>query len=532
MNGVGTVTAERRWAPRWTGLKHDVADLRSHVRFLPAVTVAIVVAVIATAVRTDVFHHELPLLVSFHDGFSGRVFWSAHRWSSVSTSALLSRDGFMAVSVVASIAIALGLYEAIAGWWRAAIVALTGAASGPVLATGAAQLWSLTGNAFALRTVQTVDYGASTVAAAGGGALAFLGGRHVRVMLVAWLLIGSALHHHLADAEHLVSFAVGFGAAAATGRPTETATSSPRRRAFGVAGLVAAGLAGVIISNQVIGRTPVAAAASGPTPAVVAPTASAGPSSTAARSLSPPRIEKRSYPTPSVGSHQDVDVLLPAGYDDNTAQRYPVVEFLHGHPGNAIDSMNVIDLPGAALTAGVTPFIGLAPEGTGPVVADGYFADTSKQRLGAAVSDDLHAWAQTALRASDRWTVVGVSAGGYGAAYLATTRPHLYTAACAFSGNFTPEGAAFDKEPNDVLERDTPMHHVGPNLPPIMLVAGRDDQESVSNARRYDQAMTAAGQVHSLVLDAGGHDWALWRRQLPDCLRFLLAPFPRRSGGI
>jgi hypothetical protein len=107
----------------------------------PIVTAGLMAAVVAVAFHYGVFGHELPLDVAVRYGFSGRGLQNGG-WRALGTSQLLTRDGFMATSIAVSLLVMLGAYEAVAGHLRAAVVALVGALSGPLLTTAAAGVGS------------------------------------------------------------------------------------------------------------------------------------------------------------------------------------------------------------------------------------------------------------------------------------------------------------------------------------------------------------------------------------------------------
>ncbi len=493
-------------------------EVRARAVHLPIITATAIVAVLVTAVRYGVFANELSLDVAFRYGFSGRALSMGH-WSTLVTSQFLTRDGFMAVSISLSLALMLGGYEAIAGSRRAFVILGATALVGPLLVAAGLGLGSSLGNAFSARTLSTLDYGASAITAGAGGALvAVLGMRRLRWFAIFWVGAGLVLHHQLADWEHLGSFVAGYGLGHALG--AAPAIGSLRRRGRGwaprmlyprrlvipavavaiVAGSVTAGHA-VPLDNRTglhaVGRS--------------------SPSQHASRVLS------ITYPSPSLGGSHQALVVLPAGYEASKA-RYPVVEILHGRPGAPSDIITGLDPVAAGSLPGIPPFIGIVPDGHGPVVFDGEFADTSKQKLGAALSDDLRRYVDTHYRTNRRWSVTGLSSGGFGAAYLGARTPGQYESVCALSGNFTPQGPAFNGESRAVLEAATPIHHARLGGPRTLLIAGRADVNSVRDAAAYSQALSAAGQSSSNVVVAGGHGWAVWGREFPQCLRFMLTP--------
>src|SRR5262249_12952430 len=139
-------------------------------RSRPVVTALSIGAVGATAIRYHVFTQGLPLIAAFRYGFSGRALLSGD-WGRLLSSQLLTRDTFMAVSMMLALAVMLGLDETIAGSARAALVAVAAALAAPAVVAAALGLGSALGSGFAGRTLSTIDYGASAVTAGAGGAL-------------------------------------------------------------------------------------------------------------------------------------------------------------------------------------------------------------------------------------------------------------------------------------------------------------------------------------------------------------------------
>jgi hypothetical protein len=386
-------------------------------------------AVLATGVRFGVVHHNLPLSVAFESGFSGRALL-AGRFHTVLSSQLLTRDGFMLMSILGSLALMLGGYELLAGSRPAAVVAVVGAIAGPVVVALVLSAGSALNIGVAARTLSTVDYGASAVTAAAGGALVgILNRRWLRIAAVVFVIGGLVLHHQMADWEHLVAFPLGYAIANSPRwllrRDRQATRSAVRRTPSPIWQLAGVGMAAVGIVAGTVGAS---MAVGGPVTArrgtagwsSALGVVGAGPTTvqshrrgTAERPLSPPRIVEARYPTPSLGGTRKVLVVVPSGYDSGTG-RYPVIESLHGRPGAPEDILTGLDLLG--VMAKMAPFIAVIPDGHGPVVSGGDFADTSRQRLGSAVSDDLRRWVDTTYRTTGNWGVTGLSAGGYGAA--------------------------------------------------------------------------------------------------------------------
>ena len=526
-------SVQTAFSVRFVEIRKDAAArltlVRARCRNPPLATVAAIVAVLVTALRFHVFSHELPLDVALRYGFSVRALTQGH-WGTVVTSKFLSRDPFMAISIAASLALMLGVYEMIAGNARALIVMAVTAAAGPLIVGGGIGIGSALGSQFAGQTMSTLDYGASAITAGGGGALvAVAGGRKLRWFAILWVVGGLLLHHQLADWEHLASFSVGYGLAALLGAPG--ASLSSRLRAQRQHATVAAVVTAVLVLLSVgvgvaVGRTVIRPRAALTSRLAIHPARLGHQSSNppVAMTGSPAQVIPVDYPAPSLGQTHHALLLLPVGYSSGS-RRYPVIEMLHGSPGSPVDIVTGLD----PLAIPVSPFIGVIPDGHGPVVSEGAFADTSRQHLGTAVSDDLRAWIDNHYRTDGHWSVAGLSEGGYGAAYLGSRTPGQYDSVCSMSGNFTPEGNAFRQETPATRDAATPLLHSRPDGPRTMMIAGAADRPSVRELLRYARALHAVGQKYQSVVVPGGHDWGLWHREFPRCLKFMLGATQRRT---
>ncbi len=507
-----------------------LADVRARSNHVPVVTVTVIAAVLGTASTYGVFGHELQLDVAFRYAFSGRVLTMGH-WSTLLTSQLLTRDVFMAISIALSLALMLGVYEAVAGSLRTLVVTAVSAVAGPLLVAGGLGIGSVLGNDFAGRTLSTLDYGASAITAGAGGALvSVLGMRRLRWFACFWVGFGLLAHHQLADWEHLGSFATGYGVSHLLGAPplvgrVQRAFTSVTARPFEprwivIPLLVLATIGGGFLGNTIVPKRTRTLATRGYVPVRVRHLTAVRMRS-ALVGASPAVIRAVTFPSPALGGSHSALMVLPPGYDNSKA-RYPVVEMLHGRPGSPNDIITGLDPVGLEELPGLPPFIAVVPDGHGPVVFNGEFADTSRQRLGTALSADLRRWVDRHYRTSGRWSVTGLSSGGYGAAYLGSLLPSRYDSVCALSGNFTPEGTAFRSENQASLDAATPLLHVRPDGPRTLLIAGSHDGASVREAEVYARALAGAGQSHELAIVPGGHSWEMWQREFPPCLRFML----------
>jgi enterochelin esterase-like enzyme len=241
--------------------------------------------------------------------------------------------------------------------------------------------------------------------------------------------------------------------------------------------------------------------------------------SSAASGSSSAQVIEATYPSAALHSSRRVLVVLPPGYGQSS-QRYPVVEMLHGVPGGleeVIGGLNVAQLSNQSKT----PFIAVAPDGTGPAVGESDFANTSRQPMGTVTGPELRQWVDSHYPTNGTWEVTGLSSGGYGAAYLPTLSPGVYQQACPMSGFFTAEPPAFEGQSAAVKQAGSPILHVSARGPRTLLVAGSSDPGSLDQARRYIAAMNGVGEPNiGLITNPGGHELPVWTTGIKQCLGF------------
>jgi membrane associated rhomboid family serine protease len=481
----------------------------------PIVTVLIIAAIVATAWRTGVFHHDLGLTSEYQYAYSGRQIQAGH-WSTLFTSQLLTRNTFMALSICLSVAVFVGIYEALAGSVRAIVVVVVTGIVGPLGVEAALGAGNVLGSTWAAKTLATLDFGASAITAGAGGAVvALLRWRWLRIVALLIVLSGLPLHHQLADWEHLISFTFGFGLALILG-PRPDVVPDPE------AGGVQSGPAGNATASARATRghrlTPLAWLLLVPAAAIGALGAGAFVSASGSGSGSAQVIEA-TYPSAALHSNRRVLVALPPGYGQS-GQRYPVVEMLHGVPGGleeVIGGLNVAQLSSQSKT----PFIAVAPDGTGPAVGESDFANTSRQPMGTVTGPELRQWVDAHYPTNGTWVVAGLSSGGYGAAYLPTLSPGAYQAACPMSGFFTAEPPAFEGQSATVKQAGSPILHVSARGPRTLVVAGSSDRESLDQARGYIAAMNGVGEPNNgLTVNPGAHELPVWVTGIKQCLAY------------
>jgi lysylphosphatidylglycerol synthetase-like protein (DUF2156 family) len=203
-------------AGQWASVRARVAVLQRHGAprtaarcWVPAVVSAALVAV-ALATRSPL--GPLPDAVVAAGGWSAEQVLAGEVWRAA-TASLLTRDLPMLLAMVASAWLVLGLVQRLLGGAAALATWALGCLVG-YLATAAAlgllaPFWPL-----AAAAARTVDYGPSSGIAAGLAlVVVVLRHRTVTVLAVGGLLLGSALHHQVADVEHLLAFGAAWAVA-------------------------------------------------------------------------------------------------------------------------------------------------------------------------------------------------------------------------------------------------------------------------------------------------------------------------------
>ena len=145
-------------------------------------------------------------------------------------------------------------------------------------------------------------------------------------------------------------------------------------------------------------------------------------------------------------STRTIPVYLPPGYDEASEERYPVLYFLHGFTGTALQWLNT------------TPFTHTVPERLDGLIAEkalpkaiGVFADgwtslggsqwINSEGIGRyrdAVARDLVSWVDRTFRTVPKGgarALLGKSSGGYGAWVISRFHPDLFGHIAVHSGD-------------------------------------------------------------------------------------------------
>jgi enterochelin esterase-like enzyme len=247
-----------------------------------------------------------------------------------------------------------------------------------------------------------------------------------------------------------------------------------------------------------------------------------------------------------VRSHllRTVWVYLPPQYFQKPYARYkfPVIELLHGSPGNPqawVDVMDVIPTFLSLLEAHPSDAAVLVmPDTDGGVE---YSLQCLNEPGGIQdmtfVAQDVPAYIAGLVRVQPpgrAWGLAGYSEGGYCAANIALQDPGGYGAAGIMSGYFapTPSRVPAGYKPGGkpqvdyvfvghpaLLDVNSPQVYItmvslSDQLPTFWLAAGAQDTSDISAAAGFRQVLQTRQAVVPLITVPGGHQGNVWREAL------------------
>src|SRR3954453_2224084 len=224
-------------------------------------------------------------------------------------------------------------------------------------------------------------------------------------------------------------------------------------------------------------------------------------------------------------------VVLPSGYG-TSKKRYPVVYYLHGLPATSRSyrgpgwiASAIRKRGGQAIVVGAQGARGNDPDGEWHDWGAGRNWETSVARELVGRVDGRY---RTIARREGR-VLVGISAGGYGAALIGYHHPGVFSVIQSWSGYFrptNPQGTAVidlgSKQANDWAS----LHAIVPKMRGRLgrfyrstyfgFYVGTSDKRFLGENKRLGREMTKYKVPNHLFrLYGGGHSMSLWRAHAP-----------------
>lgn len=238
-------------------------------------------------------------------------------------------------------------------------------------------------------------------------------------------------------------------------------------------------------------------------------------------------LQKYSYTGSASGLTGDIEVILPPGYDPNSAPgTYPVIVAMHGYPGTPGGWTHSMDMPNyltASVNAGnVAPTVVIAPTVAFPRGADTECLE-GKAKIETWLTRDMVSFATEHFPVSTErssWAAVGYSAGGWCAMLVGAKHAAFYGAAGSLDGYFRPmfggKGESHVGTPYDLVEA---ARREAPEV--ALWVQVSKDSAFYDNNRAFVDAAVSPTSVTLVTVEFGGHRWSLWRRDVPTYLSWL-----------
>jgi enterochelin esterase-like enzyme len=227
-------------------------------------------------------------------------------------------------------------------------------------------------------------------------------------------------------------------------------------------------------------------------------------------------------------------VYLPPNY--STANRYPVLYFLHGFPGAPSSIVDSLALGTAADTmiqdGQIRPFIAVVPSANGLTLDHGEWTGDRE----AFITDDIISWVDTNLPSIPTRAgrvIAGLSAGAYGAVDITLRHPELFKTAESWSGYFKPipDGSLHHASavvlaahnPSKLARKEAALlRRLGTRF--YLSCGSTKDRKNASFSHAFSLELKGLGIAHELALRPGAHNGKFWRAQLPTALMYAFAP--------
>jgi enterochelin esterase-like enzyme len=250
------------------------------------------------------------------------------------------------------------------------------------------------------------------------------------------------------------------------------------------------------------------------------------------------QVLAHSFHSPTLGRDWRFNVYLPDGYDRSDL-RYPVLFMLHGFSENEnawVTKGHINQAADHLISAGEIPPVVIIMPGSG----DNWYVDLKEKIETAFIHDLIPEVAQSFRVIPEREgrCIGGDSMGGYGALRFILKYPEQFGAAILMSpAIYVPEppltsssrkgtvfGSPFDAAIWQSVNYPTLIDDFfAKNLPIALYVnsGDHDDFEIETQIGPLYKIMREHKFSVAMRVTSGIHDFAVWRAELPDALRFI-----------
>lgn len=268
------------------------------------------------------------------------------------------------------------------------------------------------------------------------------------------------------------------------------------------------------------------------------------------------RIVIDSIQSKTLNTYRTYSILLPAGYDEQTDQKYPILYLLHGmwdknqcwaQKGNLLEVYNRL-----IASDEIDEMIIVTPNAGGNLFAgeiNGYFNMPNWQYEKFFFTEFLPYIESTYRIKTDKKhrAIAGLSMGGGGSVSYAQRHPELFQSVYAMSASLSLEERKKNiqenseleilrKDLDDSIEKNDCVNFVTSadsskikQLKSIRWFIDCGDDDFLFNCNvHFVQAMKKASIPCQFRVRDGGHDWEYWHSALYICLPFVNRGFKKQ----
>ncbi len=225
--------------------------------------------------------------------------------------------------------------------------------------------------------------------------------------------------------------------------------------------------------------------------------------------------------------------------------RFPVIELIHGQPGEPQDWVNVVGVQTILrnlVNSGLAkPAVLVMPDANGGIrISEQCLNQVGGPQdmtyLGIDLPNEIYRDIPRVQPPGPAWGIAGYSEGGFCAANMALQPSllHRYGAAASLSGYYAPapnqgpNGKYVNPFGHDTKLRlqNTPDYEIlhlppGTPLPQFWLGAGSGDAQDMAAGRYFQQELQIYQAGVPLHVAPGGHSMEVWRAQVPPMLEWM-----------
>ncbi|MGV9188507.1 alpha/beta hydrolase [Arcanobacterium canis] len=243
----------------------------------------------------------------------------------------------------------------------------------------------------------------------------------------------------------------------------------------------------------------------------------------------PGHYYQTTFTGPQSKIRNDVIIWAPEGWQGS--KDLGVVEFLHGYPGKIAAIPQALGLArqmDAAIRSGkLRPSVFVIPLLWVDTLQPDGVDLPGRPKVGTWAARDIPGMIAANFPVSHdakRWTLSGISAGGYTAPVLAVMARDTFENAISLSGSDAPEMGGLLRTSAKVQSKFT-ISHMLKWAPTLNLYAVAGDASLDAGARKLihnlDSVRGHAGVVTTEYVPGGKHSWAQWKHYLGSSLTWL-----------